>query len=151
MKPKIKAKKTLQLALLLALLAGLSCSASQPDKMSPGQFQCDFCKMGIMDMRFKSEAITKKAKLFHFDSVECLVRWMIQEKKSLASAWVTDFYHPDAWVNLRDARFLKSGKLASPMGANLSAYGSVESFERAKNEFGGDGIPAEALEKAVMP
>jgi len=49
----------------------LSCSTgSQP--INYGKDNCDFCKMTIMDQKFGTEIVTKKGKIYKFDSDECM-------------------------------------------------------------------------------
>lgn len=96
-------------------------------------------------MRFKTEAISPKGKIFHFDSVECLLSWSQLHSGEWATRWVTDFYHPDKWIELDKAFLLKSERLASPMGENLSAYSSEDDFKRAAQEFGGNPFNAKTM------
>ncbi|MBI4211256.1 MAG: nitrous oxide reductase accessory protein NosL [Deltaproteobacteria bacterium] len=127
--------------ILYALIAGFSliaCSTSTPKDFKAGSFQCDRCKMNIVDMPFKTEAVTVKGKYLHFDSVECLANWMHEHGADIKIAWVTDYFHPTQWIDFTKAFILHSQTLKSPMGAYLSAYATREDLERAKQTFGGE-------------
>lgn len=119
------------------ILFATACSRSRPVDFAPGEYSCDLCRMNITDMRFKTEAITRKGKILHFDSLECLFSWSQLHGGEWVSRWVTDLRHPEKWVPFDKAFILKSERLASPMGENLSAYSSQEDFDRALREFGG--------------
>ncbi len=119
----------------------LSCNNNKPVDFGPGEFSCDVCHMQIVDMRFKAEALTKKGKVYHFDSIECLVKWQNTNKNlSIGSSWVTPFFSPEKWIALNKAYLLQSSALPSPMGGNLSAYSSQEELEKALKTFGGKEI-----------
>lgn len=87
--------------------------------------------MQIEDLRFKSAAITKKGKIISFDSIECLIGWMKENKLQIRNGFVTDFNNPKSWINLEKAFILKSNKRQSPMGAGLSAYLSKKELKDA--------------------
>ena len=114
------------------------CGHSKPVDFAPGEFACEFCKMNIVDIRFKSEILSPKGKIHHFDSIECMLEWSKQNPVEVKTRWVTDFYRPAQWIALEKAFLLKSDRLPSPMGAYLSAYSSQEDLDRAKIEFGGE-------------
>ncbi|MBK6827600.1 MAG: hypothetical protein IPG86_12340, partial [Chitinophagaceae bacterium] len=64
-------------ALLLPAIILLSCS-TKPEPFKPGTDNCHFCKMGITDTRFGGELITKKGKMYKFDDLICLARFLNQ-------------------------------------------------------------------------
>lgn len=106
--------------------------------------------MTIADQRFRSEAITKKGKAYFFDSIECLSAWSQDHSEEIHSAWVGDFLQNGSWIDLKKAYIMQSGKLNSPMGAGLSAYGSEESFKRAKQLYAGRLLKNEELSDFII-
>lgn len=130
--------------LILFFLLIASCGQSGPVDFGPGEFNCESCQMGIVNPAFKAEIISPKGKVHRFDSIECLVVWSKEHPDDTQTRWVVDFYS-QKWVSFEKAFFLKSEKLPSPMGAFLSAYGTLEELEKAKQEFGGSEIKPEAL------
>ncbi|MBE8221956.1 MAG: hypothetical protein HAW60_04415 [Bdellovibrionales bacterium] len=115
----------------------ISFSKDSPRSFRSGQNRCAYCMMGISDMRFRSEAKTKKGKYFFFDSIECLSQWSKKNKKTLKVSWVGDFFKKNKWVKFKDAFFLHSKHLHSPMGAGLSAYKTKKSLIKAKKMYKG--------------
>ncbi|MDP2600711.1 MAG: nitrous oxide reductase accessory protein NosL [Deltaproteobacteria bacterium] len=115
-----------------------ACSRTKPLDFNAGEHSCDLCRMNIVDMRFKAEALSAKGKVYRFDSIECLKNWSQEHPDLWATRWVTDFYHPQKWIAFEKAFILKSDGLASPMGENLSAYATGEDLNRAIAEFGGE-------------
>lgn len=111
-----------------------------PQPIEFGKDACDFCKMIIADAHFGAELITEKGKVYKFDSGECLVRYLRQktvDQSRQQGILVVDHAQPGKLIDVKKALFLQSEHLPSPMGANLSAYGSVETMNQSRN--GADG------------
>ncbi len=128
---------------VLLLASGLlfnACS-DKPEAIAFGKDECANCKMSISDQRFGAVLVTKKSKNYKFDSIECMLGFL-QDKKleeaEVATEWVVDFMQPGNLVPARKAWYLKSEKVPSPMGLDLSAYSSKESYEQAHANNGGD-------------
>lgn len=141
------------LILLIFIWAGVflsGCKPSKPVSFKPGQYRCEFCRMDIVDMRFKAEILTQKGKVHYFDSIECMMGWWRSHPQETGSRWVSDFYHPEEWILLEKSFLLKSERLPSPMGASLSAYISEEEIILAQHEFGGKRIGMQELEDYIQ-
>lgn len=129
---------TLILSMLMSLL--LSCSTG-PEPINYGFDQCDHCRMTIMDNKFGSEIISNKGKVYKFDAAECMVRFVKDAKikeEDIKSRLVTDASKPGQFVDAVNAAYLISEKFPSPMGANLSAYGSKVDAEKFQKNFPGE-------------
>ncbi len=119
------------------VLFATSCSV-EPEPIDYDKEACHFCKMTISDSRFGAERVTKKGKIFKYDSAECLFRdLMDQELLEQKHIEVTDILHPKTFVPAERAGFLISEKIASPMGENLSAYASVREAQNKREDYGG--------------
>ncbi|MDH5655728.1 MAG: nitrous oxide reductase accessory protein NosL [Spirochaetia bacterium] len=115
-----------------------NCGAPQePVDFAAGEHQCDYCRMGIADLRFRGEAITKKGKIYRFDAIECMSSWSHEHHSEVDSVWVADFINQNQWLRAEDAIYLQSQNLKSPMGAGLSAYPSEEELKKAVEMYGG--------------
>jgi len=117
-----------------------SCSNDKPVPINTRQDNCAFCKMGITNMQFASELITSKGKVYKFDSIECMASYYEEHKKSYTKApklWVHDFLHPDKWMSIQNAVFIKSDKIHSPMGMDLIAVKNDSEWKNIKQQFGG--------------
>jgi len=104
-----------------------------------GQDICAFCKMIIADPRYGAELITKKGKVYKFDSVECMVAFMMYEldPEDVAAAYVTDFAHPGKLIPAEEAYYLQSTGLRSPMSLGITAFSSKKDLEKIKEQADG--------------
>ncbi len=115
------------------------CSRSRgPETIMVGKDICDYCKMVISDKRFTAEVITKKGKVYKFDSIECMVSYYNENENQIKSVYVADFNSPDSFIDAMSAFYVKSEKIRSPMGMNLLAFRSKEEGERAISEGTGE-------------
>lgn len=131
----MKSHRGVPLLLLGALLVG-ACNP-EPAPIRIGEDACATCLMGIADVRFAAEAVSRTGKTHMFDSAECLASFTIRSDDPMHSLWVSDFGDPPSLIRVEDAYFLISPTLASPMGLGVSAYGRVEDRDGAVNAFGG--------------
>ncbi|MFN3603869.1 MAG: nitrous oxide reductase accessory protein NosL [Leptonema sp. (in: bacteria)] len=123
-----------KIAYSLLVIGFLYCAPKAPVDIQVGQEECALCKMKIVDLKFNTQLQTSKGKILHFDSIECLVRWLEQNKEvAIKNAWVKD-YTTGEWVVYKDAYYLASKNLPSPMGAFLSSYKNKESVEKIQKE-----------------
>jgi copper chaperone NosL len=125
--------------LLLATIPLSACGPKGPVPIEPGEESCALCLMTVSDERYATELITKKGKVYFFDSVECLAGFYLdQDPDDVASMWVTDFHTQARMVRVEDAFFLRSKDLRSPMGMNLTAFGDGIEAETILNSFFGE-------------
>ncbi|GIV33370.1 MAG: hypothetical protein KatS3mg031_0905 [Chitinophagales bacterium] len=110
------------------LLSIMACSP-QPEPIDFGRDVCQHCKMLISDERYGAELVTKKGKVYKFDSVECLL-WHLEENPDLQEKThlllVVDFHSPGKLVPALDATYLRAKHLPSPMGMFITAFSSPE-------------------------
>ncbi|WP_084696435.1 nitrous oxide reductase accessory protein NosL [Maribacter thermophilus] len=99
---------------------------------------CTHCNMVIKNKAFKAKIETKTGKTLHFDAIECLVNYLnSKNEKTFNKLYVTD-YDQQRYINAENAFYLKSDAIKSPMGANLSAYGSLEEPTKKQEEKEGE-------------
>lgn len=120
-------KSSLFIVLLFGLL--VMCEPA-PEKINFGQDACAYCSMGIADPSFAAEIVTTKGRVYKYDSIECMVRSYKTMEQSVAMVLVMDYANPGAFINAKEAFFLKSDETRSPMGANLSAFEQKEAIEK---------------------
>lgn len=123
----------------------LSCTPKAPVAVHAGEVDCSYCHMGVVDLRFNAQAMTKKGRLLNFDSIECLMSYETEHPGEVDRAWLSDALHPGKWIPYEASWILKSEKLPSPMGAFLSAYGSEAEFRKARSDYGGNRLSPEEL------
>mgnify|MGYP003973091469 FL=1 len=114
-------KITSQTILLLSLVFLLGCSRTI-EPISYGQDDCHWCQMRIMDPKFGSEVVTKKGRTYKFDSAECLLHYWHDTEDEVDQAVVTDFERPQKFIDAREACYLVSEEMPSPMGGFLNAF-----------------------------
>jgi copper chaperone NosL len=125
-KLKLSAGKTSALVLLTIFLT--SCSA-QPEPFKYGTDVCTTCKMGIADIKFGNEIITKKGKIYKFDDIGCTVRFLrsgIVEQKDIDQTVVINYEKKDDFLNVNKAVFVISEEIKSPMNFNTAAFTDKE-------------------------
>lgn len=112
------------LALVVFLLQ--SCQ-TRPAPFTPGKDMCDFCKMGISDLRFGGELITRKGRIYKFDDLHCLTRFLQSGKvkdKEVAQRLVINFEKQGSFLDARQASFVIDNAFNSPMGSHAAAFES---------------------------
>lgn len=126
--------------LITILLIGCS---KEPKPISYGEDECEFCKMIVMDKRYGAELVTDKGKIFMFDSIECLVGYLDNQKLSkdnYTSVWVGNYANPGNIIDAEKALYLKNDELRSPMGLNVLAVENQEQYDKLQKEFGGESV-----------
>lgn len=127
-------------ALLAMTLLLSGCSEPKPATIVIGQDVGAFCGMVISDPRFAAQIVTKTGKTYKFDSIECMVAFMVEAtvpEDDVHSAWVSDYDAPGTWLRADEARYLQSALLRSPMGLNLSAFKTLDALEDMREEANG--------------
>jgi copper chaperone NosL len=107
-----------------AITMTASACAPGPEPIAYGQDVGEYCRMVIMDERYGAELVTRKGRIFKFDSIECLARYAgeMEDPAAVHSLWVTPFDEPGELIPVEQALILHSPALRSPMGANLTAF-----------------------------
>jgi copper chaperone NosL len=139
------------LAALLSVLWLGSC-AVEPQAIRVGEDECSHCRMRISDPHFAAQLLTVQGRSYKFDSIECLAAFEIEENvpaERVHSLLVQDLDDPERWLPAKEAHFLRSEQLRSPMGLHLSAYGSAEAAAARRDELGGELLAWEEVEALV--
>ncbi|MFN8571020.1 MAG: nitrous oxide reductase accessory protein NosL [Gemmatimonadaceae bacterium] len=104
-----------------------------------GTDACDFCRMGVADVRYGAEVVAHTGRVYVFDAVECAASWMLtsplaQQDKGV---WVADFSTGNL-VDARTALFVKGGTLHSPMGRSITAFAPSLAPAALATRYGGE-------------
>ncbi|WP_432410069.1 nitrous oxide reductase accessory protein NosL [Rasiella sp. SM2506] len=122
----------------IALFLMASCTTG-PKSIDYGNDGCHSCKMTIIDKIHGAELITDKGKVFKFDATECMLNYIMANEELSARSLLTNYYEtPTALIPTKEATFLISEKMPSPMGANLTAFKTKESAVKMQIEKGGE-------------
>jgi copper chaperone NosL len=140
-KPSATPAKSAPAAVMLTAAAlALAACDPQPEPIRYGTDQCSECKMTITDQRFGAEIVTTKGKVFKFDdtycAAECLRKEVVSEK-DVHLLLVSDFRASGRFISAKDAFFLKSENLKSPMRSDCAAFSSTAERDAVKNQLGG--------------
>jgi copper chaperone NosL len=108
-----------KIGIVFASFLTLSCTA-KPEPFKTGADHCEACKMTIMDARFGGEVITKKGRVYKFDSMDCLMDYYHAHKSEVKETWVNDFNEAGHLVKVGDAYFMRAN-VNGPMGSNIIA------------------------------
>lgn len=120
------------------LLILLGCNV-KPKPIDYGNDACHFCKMTIVDKVHAAEIVTKKGKVYKFDSTECMINFISEFDANEVELYLSnDYTNPEELTDATKATFLISENVPSPMGAFLSAFSSKAEAEKLQNEKGGN-------------
>jgi len=120
--------------LLIPVFFFASCSA-QPEPFKYGKDNCYTCKMGVMDPKYGGETITTKGKIYKFDDVVCMVRFLksgLLKQDEIKQKVVINFEKENDFVDVKKAYFFISSELRSPMGSNTAAFITEQAAQKAK-------------------
>ena len=110
---------------LLSLLVLSGCSR-EAVQIQYGTDSCSYCSMGIMDPDFGAEIITEKGKVYKYDSIECLVKYLKTESPPIHEILVVNYGTRGAFIPAESSLFLISESIKSPMSGNVAAFASEE-------------------------
>lgn len=131
-------KLSLLIGIIITLIAACS---NEPEPINFGQDNCAHCKMMITDEKYGAELVTDKAKIYKYDSIECLLEQLhmkIFSEKQIGSMWVIDFSHPGTLIDAKTAFYTKNDEYRSPMGLNVQAFQDEDDFNKFFNDNGGE-------------
>jgi copper chaperone NosL len=120
---------------VIALSIILSSCSAKPTPFTYGKDDCYFCKMGIVDPKFGGEVITKKGKVYKFDDIICMARYLKSgelKENEIAQKVVINFEKENDFLDVMKTTFWVSPELRSPMGSNTAAFSSQQAAEKAK-------------------
>jgi copper chaperone NosL len=99
----------------------------KPQEIAYGADGCHFCKMTIVDTRHAAQLVTEKGKAFKYDAIECMLNDLADwDQVPVKFFLVGDYTNPKTLIDAREAHYLKSDAIPSPMGENLSAFGTIQ-------------------------
>lgn len=120
---------------VVVFLIFMSSCSPKPEPFTYGKDDCYFCKMGIVDPKFGGEVVTRKSKVYKFDDVICMVRFLQSgslKEKEIAQKVIINFEKENDFLNAAKAVFWVSPELRSPMGSNAAAFASKAAAEKAQ-------------------
>lgn len=131
-KHKKKPKPAGGVVMGLIVMTLVSCSA-KPEPFKLGTDVCYTCKMGIADVKFGGELLTRKGKVYKFDDIGCMIRYLKSgaiEQKEIEQTVVVNYEKKDDFINVNMAVLIASPLTRSPMGFNLAAFSNESAAKK---------------------
>ena len=119
----------------LILVFAVSACSAKTEPFNYGKDNCYFCKMGIVDPKYGGEVVTKKSKVYKFDDLVCMVRFLQSgtlKEMEISKKVVINFEKENDFIDAEKAVFWASPELRSPMGSNAAAFTTQQAAEKAK-------------------
>ena len=133
-------RNLLHLFILMVMAACIVSCHPEPKPIAYGQANCAHCNMTVADNRYGAELVNDKGKAIFFDSAECLMAYVNEQPEQAEKAsflLVTDFTRPNELIDARDAHFLQTRELPSPMGMYMTAVADKVAATKMQQEYGG--------------
>jgi copper chaperone NosL len=118
----------------LGIIFLMSCT-TETEPINYGKDNCQFCKMTIMDNKYGCEVVTQKGKVFKFDDVSCMIKYINiseQTPKEYAQIVVNSYDKPANLVDVNQLFFVVSPNFASPMMGHVAAFSTEKDSEAKK-------------------
>jgi copper chaperone NosL len=120
-----------------SLLAGCgTADQSRPPNVRFGEEACAFCRMIISDERFAAAVVIKTGEALKFDDIGCLILHEASQVRPGAAYWVRSFAGHD-WLNAREATFVHSTRVRSPMDHGLAALPTAQAADELSKDTSG--------------
>lgn len=107
--------------------------------------------MTVVDKAYAAEAVTSKGKVYVFDAIECMVHFEDKNPEiEYAYQLVTRYGNPGVLSDAHTSAYLISENMPSPMGANLTAFKSIEHALELQELNGGKVFTWEEMKKEIL-
>jgi len=142
-------KTVFVVGILMLFFAGCS---QKPGVIHYGSDECAHCKMMITDKQFASQIVTEKGKVVKFDAIECMAVYQRENDDELQGAimYVNDYSKPGNWLKAKEAQFVKSDVVNSPMGESLLGFPSKQEAQQHLSERPGQLLKWEEVSQTEM-
>lgn len=133
--------------MLLTTLLLASCETGF-DPIDYGHDACAHCKMTIIDKRYASETVTKKGKVYKFDDIICLRKYMSDNNFPTDGLliFVADYSNPDGkFLEAKHAMYIHHEIFKSPMNGGYAAFAKSENGLALKDSLNADLLKWENL------
>lgn len=137
--------------LLVVLTAcGSGAQVDEPPTIRYGEDECVRCRMLIQEPRFAAAYVTQDGTVRRFDDIGGMILYLDEQGEDVATYWVHD-YDSEEWLNARDAVFVLSENLHTPMGFGVGAFAGRERAQDVAAETDGQVLSFEELQTEVDP
>ena len=120
---------------LVLISWGCGTPSLKPVEIDPADM-CSFCRMAVSQMRYAAEIVDHDENVHKFDDIGCMVRFLRARRPGGAAVFVRD-YAGGEWIDAREARYVRSDTIPSPMGGHLIALKDKSTAEDYARQFRG--------------
>jgi len=116
--------KKLLVVFCLICIGLISCKP-EFEPVDYGHDACMHCRMTIIDKRFAAEILTNKGKVYKFDDLGCLLKYMGENhlQNSDSRIFVANYNNPSApFLDAHTAFYIHNEALKTPMNGNYAAF-----------------------------
>jgi len=132
--------KFLLLISFILLLFGCSKDREiKPADIKYGQDICTACSMIISEVPYSAQYILTDGNVKKFDDIGCMIDYIKRTENELgkiSAVFVRD-YHSNKWIDAKEAHFLRSTLIITPMGHGIIAFSNEEDLKKEQPKTGG--------------
>lgn len=130
--------------LLFITVALLLYGCSKDRKIKPadikyGQDICTACSMIISEVPYSAQYILTEGNVKKFDDIGCMIDYIKHtnnELNNISAVFVRD-YNSNKWIDAKEAYFLRSTLIITPMGHGIIAYSNYKNLKKEQSKSGG--------------
>lgn len=115
-----------------------------------GEESCDRCRMIISEKRFAVAYRTESGDLRKFDDIGCAVLHREEGKETVKQFWGYD-YKETTWLDAREAFFVHSPNLTTPMGYGIVALPTKEQAIGLAKKVNGQVLQFDQFQQVLKP
>ncbi len=141
-------RRLIFIALMAFGVAG--CAGPNPEeapKIRYGEDVCRQCRMSIDDARFSAAFFDGRGLTQKFDDIGCMKIYS-KENQAPPRAWVHD-YASGEWLEVREAFFVVSASVTTPMNYGVTAFSSKDEAEKFAARQTGEVFSWEDLDREI--
>jgi copper chaperone NosL len=124
---------------VVATSAMLACTGGPPEPVEIvlNEANCSHCRMAVSQREFAAEVVTVSGSVDTFDDIGCLGIWVKEHQPPESAGLFVVDHDTGEWVDAREAFFVLSKKLPTPMSSGLAAFKTEESARAAAERLEG--------------
>lgn len=137
---KSKMKKNVTTTLMVLVCLSLVACKVEPEPLKFGKDGCHHCKMTLVDNKFGAEILTSKGKIYKFDDANCMLTFYNSGQvptDEMKEILIVDFSKPEQLIDARNALYVKSESIKSPMASNIAAFESNAELKKMNEDWKG--------------
>jgi len=138
--------KTWMIALVIYSITGIGCRSDNDalPSIRYGEDACDRCRMIISEKQFAAAYKIESGDVWKFDDLGCAILHQQEHGETVKQFWVYD-YKETAWLDVKQAFFVHSSNLLTPMGYGIAAFTTEANAENLSKKMNDHIVPFDQL------